>query len=122
MLLLFAHDRQQLLNEERRADVDGEEPVEILDRGLLDGCRLGDSGIGDEDVQPVANYRVDLLGELVCPVRRGKISGDSISTTAGLADLGDDRFGLFRAAAAVDENLRAHSGESQRAGSHARRP
>src|ERR1700732_3384969 len=44
-------DRQQLLDEEeRRANVYREEPVKILDRGLLDGRRLRDSGIGDEDV------------------------------------------------------------------------
>jgi len=28
--------------------------------------------------------------------RRGKISGNGVSTSAGLADLGDDSFGLFR--------------------------
>jgi hypothetical protein len=36
--------------EERRANVYREEPIKILDRGLLDGRRLRDSGIGDEDV------------------------------------------------------------------------
>src|SRR6267378_5698655 len=51
-----AVDRQQLLDEEEwRADVDREEPVEILDRGFLDGRRPRDSGIGDEDVEPVAD-------------------------------------------------------------------
>ncbi len=114
---VLAHDRQQLLDEEeRRADIDREEPVEILDRGLLDGRRLRDSGIGDEDVQPVADHGADLFGELVRPVRRGKIGGDGVSASAGLADLGDDGFGLLHAAAVVDQNLRAHSGEGQRAG------
>ena len=32
---VLTRDRQQLLDEERRADVDGEEPVEILDGGRL---------------------------------------------------------------------------------------
>jgi len=52
----------------------------------------------------------------VWPVRRGKIGGNGVGTPAGLADLGDDGFGLSHAAAVVDKNLRAHSGEGQRAG------
>src|ERR1700692_4022855 len=51
--------------EEGRSNVHGEELVKILDRGLLDGCRLRDSGIGHEDVQPIADGGPDLLGELV---------------------------------------------------------
>jgi hypothetical protein len=47
----------------------------ILDRGVLDGRRLRDSGIGDQDVQPVADHSADLLSELVRPVRRRKIRG-----------------------------------------------
>src|SRR5271168_693000 len=55
------------------------------------------------------------LASLWAPVRRRKIGGNGVRTSAGLADLGDDGFRLFHAAAVVDENLRAHSGESQRA-------
>src|SRR5258708_31843284 len=97
--------------EERRGDVDREEPVEILDGGLLDGRRLRGSGIGDKDVQPVADHGADLLGELVCPVRSGKIIGNGASTSTALADLGDAGFGLFHAAAVVDQNVSAHSCE-----------
>jgi hypothetical protein len=52
----------------------------------------------------------------VCSVRHGKIRGDGVSTSASLADLGDDGLGLFRAAAVMHQNLRAHSGKGQRTG------
>jgi hypothetical protein len=81
---VLAHDRQQLLDEEeRRADVDREKLVEILNRGRLDGRRLRDSGVGHQNVQPVSDHGADLLGELVWPVRRGKIGSDGIGTSAG---------------------------------------
>ena len=78
---------------------------------LLDRCRLGDAGIGDEDVQTIAHDGADLLGELVWPVRRGEIGGDGIGAAAGLADFRDDRFCLLRAAAVMDKHLGAGLGE-----------
>src|SRR2546426_12067854 len=43
--------------------------------------------LATRNIQPVADHGADLLGELVRPVRRRKISGDGVSTSAGLADL-----------------------------------
>ena len=53
--------------EERRADVDGEEPVEIRDRRLLDRRGFRDAGIGDEDVEAVADDVADLAARLWAP-------------------------------------------------------
>jgi len=45
-------DGLQLLHkEERRADIDGKQIVEILDRRFLDDRRLRHAGVGDEDVE-----------------------------------------------------------------------
>jgi hypothetical protein len=44
--------RQQLLNEKvGRADVDREQPVEVLDAQSFDGDGLGDAGIGDQNIE-----------------------------------------------------------------------
>jgi hypothetical protein len=62
----LAQHRQQLLHQEvRRADVDGKQPVEVLERGVLDAGRLGDAGVGDEDVEAVADDGADLPGQRV---------------------------------------------------------
>ena len=99
-------DRQKLLHEEEwRADVDCEERVEILDRVFLDRRRLGDAGVGDENVQPWGHDCADLLGQLVRAVRRREIARDGVGAASGLADLGDNGFGPFRAAAVMDEHL-----------------
>jgi hypothetical protein len=51
-----AKDRKQSLDkEERRADIDCEEMVEILDCCVFDHSRLGDSGVGHENIQPIAD-------------------------------------------------------------------
>ncbi len=63
----FAQDRQQLLDEEiGRTHVHGEQRVEVLDRGLLNGRCLGDTRIGDEDVEPLLPWSITsrpLVGE-----------------------------------------------------------
>ena len=75
----IAQDRQQLLHqEERRADVDGEQAVEVLDRGVLDRGILRDAGVGDEDVQPVADDAADLGGQL-CGPSGAAMSADTAS-------------------------------------------
>ena len=56
-----------LHKEEGRADVDGKEAVEILDRRVLDLRSLGDAGIGDEDVEAVADDGADLVASLCGP-------------------------------------------------------
>jgi hypothetical protein len=52
---------KQLLHQEiRRADVDCEELIEILDRGFLDGRRFRDPCIGDKDVQAISDDAPEL--------------------------------------------------------------
>jgi hypothetical protein len=46
-----------LHQEKRRADVDGEETIEVIDLGIFDTGRLRDAGVGDEDVEPLAGNR-----------------------------------------------------------------
>src|SRR5882672_777262 len=75
-----------------------------------------DSGIGNEDIQAVADHGTNLFGQLVRTVRRGQIGGNGVGAAAGLANFGDDGFGLFHAAAVMDQHLRAGLGEGQRAG------
>jgi hypothetical protein len=116
MELTFSQDRQQLLHEEkRRADVHGKEPVKVLHRCFRDRRRLRNSGIRDKNVQPIANYGPNMPGQLVRPVRFRKVRRNSLSTSAGLADLGHDGFGLLGAAAVMDQNLRLHPSKSDRA-------
>ena len=91
MLAAFVQDRQELLDEEeRRPHVDGEEPVEILDRRVLDGRRFRHAGVGDQDVEAVADDLARLLGELVWPVGRREVDADSVGAAAALANLRDD--------------------------------
>ena len=96
-----------LHQEERRADVHGEEAVEVLDRGVLDARRLRDAGVGDQDVEPVADNGADPLGQNVRAVRLPQVGADLLGAAAGLADFGDDGVGLLLAVAVVDQHLRA---------------
>lgn len=62
-------DRQQLLHQEERcADVDGEQPVKIGNRRLLDQGGLADAGIGHKNVEPVADDLLHLRRQLVRPL------------------------------------------------------
>ena len=90
--------------------------VEILDRRVLDRRCLRDAGVGDKDIEPIADDVARPLRQLVRPVRRREIGADGVGAAAGLANLRDDGFGFLRAAAVMDENLRAGLGERQRAG------
>jgi len=110
-------DRQKLLHEkERRAHVDREETIEILDAGLFDRRVLGDTGIGNEDIQAITDDGPDLPGELVRPVGRGEIGRDDIGAAAGPADFRNNSFRRLRAARVMDEHLGAGLGERQCAG------
>src|SRR6267378_2126800 len=103
----LAHDGQQLLHQEvRRADIDGEEGVEVLDRGVLDACRLRDARIGHQDVQAGPDDALNQLGQRVRAVRRPQIDGHLFGTAAGPTNLGDDRLSLLLAAGIVNEDLR----------------
>ena len=119
-----AHDRQQLLHQEiRRADVDGEQAVEVLDRHGLERRRVRNPGIGHEDVEPAADDQVaHLRGEDMGAVGRGEIGGDRVGAAAGGADLIDHRFGFVGIAAVMDDDAGAGGGERQRGGAaHAAR-
>ena len=113
----LAQGRQQLLHqEERRADVDGEEVVEVLDRGVLDARRLRDAGIGDQDVEPVADDGADPFGQQVRTIRLPQVGADLLGAAAGLADFGDDGVGLLLAVAVVDQHLGAGLGQGEGGG------
>jgi hypothetical protein len=57
-----AQDRQQLPHEEEGCpNVDGEEIVEIFDRGVHDRRSLGRARIRHEDIQPIADDTSGLL-------------------------------------------------------------
>ena len=61
-------------------------------------------------------HPLNLSGEFVRTVRRGKIRANGVGASAGLADLGDDGFSLVRSAAVMNHNLRTCRGEGQRGG------
>jgi hypothetical protein len=64
-------DRQELLDEEkRRSHVDREQAVEILDRRVLDRGRFRHAGVGDKDIEAVADDLPRPFRQLVRPVRR----------------------------------------------------
>ena len=89
---------------------------EIGRRRFFDAGCLRHSGIGDEDIEPVADNGANLLGKLIWTVGGGEIDCDRIGVAAGLADLADHVVSLFRSAAIVNENLGAGLGERHRAG------
>jgi hypothetical protein len=64
------------------AYVDGEEIVEIFNRGVLDRRSLGHALIRDQDIQPIADDIANLFSELVRAVRSGEIGGGSIGAAA----------------------------------------
>jgi hypothetical protein len=101
-----------LHQEERRAHIDGELTVEVFDRRLFNGRRLRDPGVGDEDVETVADDGTDLPGERLGAIRRGEIGAYRLGPLAHFTDFLDDRFGLVLAATVMDKHLR--SGPCQR--------
>jgi hypothetical protein len=73
----------------RRADIDGEQSVEILDREVLDRSRLRDPGVGHQASRSPINHEP---GRRACaPVGRDEIGRDGVGTAAGRADLIDHR-------------------------------
>src|SRR5262249_10540903 len=101
---------------ERRADIDGKETVEILDRVVLDHCGLRGTGIGDEDIQSVANNGANLLGKFMRPVGRGQIGADGIGPAARIANFLYYGGGFAGIAAIMNEHLRTGSRQGQRSG------
>ena len=108
----LAHDGQQLLHQKiRGAHVDGEQLVEVFDRGVLDAGRLRDAGIGDQNVEAIADDRANLFGQCMRTAGCAQIGDHLFGTAARFPKSRDDGFGLFRAAAVVNQNLRAGLGQ-----------
>jgi LysR substrate binding domain len=73
----------------RRADIDGEQSVEILDREVLDRSRLRDPGVGHQASRSPINHEP---GRRACaPVGRDEIGRDGVGTAAGRRPRGSDR-------------------------------
>jgi len=106
-----------LHEEERRADVNRKHAVELLDRLVLNRGLGGDSRIGDENIQPIADKLADFGCEFVGAIGRGKIGADRIGVSSGRADFGDERFRLFAGVAVVNDD--ACAGGGKRAGCRA---
>src|SRR5712672_2021253 len=113
---LAEHGKQLLHQEIRRADVDCEELIEILDRHFLDGRSFRDPCIGDKDVQAISDDAACLLGKLAGAIRGGKVHRYGIRAATGFAYLCDNTVGFFRAAAVMHENLGAGGGKRDCAG------
>src|SRR5207342_933177 len=79
---------KQLLHKEiRRADIDREELIEILDRNFLDCRSFRDPCIGDKDVQAISDDAAGLLGKLAGAVRGGEVHRYGIRSATALAYL-----------------------------------
>ena len=110
-------DRKQLLHKkEGGANVDCEQPIEILNRGILDRCGFRDPRISDKDIEAIADDLAGDFRKLVRPIGRRQIGRDRVSAAAGLAYLGDDTVGFGRATAIMHENLRTRGGQRECAG------
>ena len=110
-------DRQELLDEEkRRAHVDGEQSVEILDRRFLYRRRFRHAGVSDKDIEAVADDLARPLCQLVWPVGRREVDADRVRAAAALANLRDDPLGFLCAAAEVNQNLGPRLSELECAG------
>ena len=119
---LAEYGKQLLHQEIRRADVDREELIEILDRRFLDGRGFRDPCIGDKDVQAISDDAAGLLGELAGAIRGGKVHRYGIRSATGLAYLCDNTVGFIRGRAVMHENLGAGRSERKCAGAaHAAR-
>ena len=112
-----AEDGKQLLHQEiRRADIDREELIEILDGHFLDGRRFRDPCIGDKDVQAISDDAAGLPGKLAGAIRGGKVHRYGIRSATAFAYLCDNTLGFLRAAAVMHKHLGTSSGKRQGAG------
>src|SRR5258705_6605381 len=102
-----------LHKKERCADIDCEQPVEILDRRFLDARRFQDPCIGDKDIEAISDNTPDLPRKLAGAVRGGKVRRYGIRSAAGFGDLCDNIVGFLRAAAVMHENLGASGGKRE---------
>jgi len=110
-------NRQKLLHKkERRAHIDGEQTIEILDSRLFDRGRLRDAGVRDEDVQSIADNGANLSRQYVRSVGRGQIGADGVGSAAGMADFLHYSCGSIDALPIVNEHLRAGFRHGERAG------
>jgi hypothetical protein len=113
---------RSVTKEIRRADIDREELIEVLDRRFLDSRSFRDPCIGDKDVQAISDDAACLLGKLAGAVSGGEVRRYGICAATGFAYLGDNTVGFIRAAAVVHENLGTGRGERKRTGAaHATR-
>ena len=72
-----AEARQELPDEEiRRADIDREQAVEILDCHFLDEGELRNSCISDQHIEPILNDLTHVEREFLRPFRCRKIGSD----------------------------------------------
>ena len=119
----LTQNRQQLLHEEeRRPDVDGEQLVELLDGGVFDRRRSRGAGVGDEDVEPVADDLANLGCQAMRRIRGREVGPDSIGLAVGGADQPHDLLGLGGGAAVMNDHPGALLGELERGGTaHAAR-
>ena len=106
-----------MLNEkEGGADVDGEQPIEILNGGIFDGGRFRDPRISDKDIEAIADDVARDFGKLVRPIGSLEIGRDCVVAAPSFAYLADDTVGFIGAMAVVHQDLRTSGGECQRAG------
>ena len=80
---------------------------------LLDRRGLRDAGVGDEDVETVADQVADLSGKDVGAVRRREIGRDRIGAAAGRPNLVDHGLRLIGVATVVNDDTRARGRKCQ---------
>jgi hypothetical protein len=96
--------------------LNGEKPVKVFDRGVLDRRGFGHSSIENKDIQAIADDAANPLGKRMRAVRSGEIGGNHVGATAGAANFRDDCLGLFRTATVVNNDLRSSLGKGESAG------
>src|SRR5882757_10272842 len=84
---LAEYGKQLLHQEIRRADIDREELIEILDGRFLDGRSFRDPCIGDKDVQAISDDTAGLPGELARAIRGREIRRYGIRSATTFAYL-----------------------------------
>ena len=113
----FRQDRKQLLDEkEGGANVDGEQPIEILNGGIFDGGGFRDPSIGDKDIEAIADDVAREFRELVRPVGLSRSAATASPRPPALRISRDDTVGFIGATAVMHQDLRTGGGECQRAG------